>query len=220
MKLLPYTSFFWGILSCTSGSILQSFFLVGMRQLNDLTGLKSLEFVFVGDFWTDSTTVNHPFLQPPFGNYDLFCSKKHHGLLQIKDRGAGIFLPKVAPYAPSIGFQRPEGWKKQIRPQQKLPQKTWNFSRCLEVQWIFLLQSPGSEFTMFNGRTRTQKNKHAVDGSEIRRENPVDMENPQLFAGFYTSQVVIAGFLASTKQWEKLSTKPFRMAYKFPPVDS
>ena len=35
---------------------------------------------------------------------------------------------------------------------------------------------------------------HTVDGSEIRQA-PVDMVNIPLFIGFYTSQVVIAGFL-------------------------
>ena len=145
MKLMPYTSFFLGYPIMHLRVNPTVVFLVGMWQLNDLTGLKSLEFVFAGDFWTDSTMVNHPF-SSPFGNYDLFCSKASWPFANQRQRD--WYISQKWPLMPPIGFQRSLGGKKQIRPQQNLHQKTWNFSRCLEVQWIFFcnLQEVNSQW--------------------------------------------------------------------------
>ena len=109
--------------------------------------------------------VNHHFLQPPFGNYDLFVSKAPWPS-KIKE-GDWYILQS------GLGFQRPLGGKNKFDPNKNCPKRPGS-QQVFGIPGIFCCNLQEVNSQCF-GRTRTERKKHTVDVSEIWRENPVDM---------------------------------------------
>jgi len=90
-----------------------------------------------------------------------FCKSKTEGL---------VYFTKVAPYAPNR-LPKIFGRKKTNSTPTKFAPKDLEFQQVFGSPVDFLLQSPGSEFTVVLVGQGRKKFKHTVDGSEIRREN-------------------------------------------------
>ena len=143
--------------------------------------------------------VNHHFTTTIWELW-FICSKAswNHGLLQNQRRGLVCFA-RVA-FIPSASKDLSEGKTTKI-----CPKKDLEFQQVFGSPVDFLLQSPGSEFTVVLVGQRRKNLNILLMFQKSGEKTLLICRIRNYLQGFYTSQVVIAGFLPSTKQWEKLS---------------
>lgn len=126
----------------------------------------------------------------------IYLFLKHHGQAKSK-KGTGIFC-KVASASKDLWEEKTNSTPTKTAP------KDLEVSRCLEFQGFFVAISRKWIHSVLVGQGRKEKNILLMF-QKSGEKTLLICRIRNCLQGFYTSQVVIAGFLPSTKQWEKLS---------------